>query len=246
MSVASATPAQVLPPAAPPDESRSSGRGPWAALLVTTATLHLLLVGILGFGLGEENSRRPREEKTIPPTTLEQPVELTPPPVEQKPIEETPPPEQLPPELSTPVVDNLALPPLPELTPITAVAPNVPVAFSIAVKGPVHLTNDPARAGGTVGGVRGPVSIDGDGQLASNLVLPPLSYPPTALQRRIVGTVDIEFRVAASGGAIAEARVHRSSGFSELDAAALQNLRQGSWLGRPGYYLKTYAFSIRK
>lgn len=244
MSVASATPASLQVPTVSPRETSSSSSGPWSALAVTTATLHLLFAGVLGFGLGEEPVRAPREEKIVPPTTLEQPVELTPPPPEEK-LLEPPPLEEAPPELATPVVDNLALPPLPELTPVAAVPPNVPVAFAIPVKGPVRLTNDPARATGTVGGRGGPVSLDADGRLASNLILPPLSYPPLALQRRIVGQVDIEFRVSVSGGAIDEARVRRSSGFNELDSAALQNLRQGRWLGAPGYYVKTFAFSLK-
>jgi len=245
MSVETATSVPLLAPAAPPAETDSSGLGLWPALAVTTATLHLLLAGVFGFGLGEEPARVQREEKVIAPTTLEQPVELTPPPPEEVRVE-PPPLEEAPSELAIPVVDNLTLPPLPELTPIAAVPSTVPVAFAIAVKGPVRLTNDPARAGGTVGNRGGPVSLDADGRLASNLVLPALTYPPLALQRRITGTVDIEFRVSASGGSIDEARVRHSSGFSELDSAALQNLRQGRWLGSPGYYVKIFAFSLKK
>ncbi len=227
---------------APPVEAELP-RGLFPALAVTTATLHLLAVGVLGFGLGEDPAVRARPaEKIVPPTTLEKPVDLTPAPVEELPVEDTPLLEELPPELSAPVVADLALPPVPELTPIAAVPPTVPVAFAIPVSGPVRLTDDPARATGAVGGVAGPISLDADGQLARNLILPRLEYPLTALQRRITGSVDIEFR--AAGSRITDARVRRSSGFTELDSAALLNLRRGRWLGAPGYYVKTFVFKL--
>lgn len=228
-------------PAAPPAKQDAS-RGWLAALVVTSVTLHLLLTGVLGFGVGEDSPPRPAQEKLIPPTTIEQ-VKLEPAPVEEKSLEALAPPEELPPEV-TPVASDLDLPPLPDLTPVTAVPTTVPVAFAIAVKGPVHLTTDPARATGAIGGHSGPVSLDANGSLGKNLVLPALSYPSGAAQRRISGTVDIEFQVAPGGNAITEARVHRSSGFGELDSAALQNLRKGRWFGAPGYYVKTFSFVL--
>jgi len=228
-------------------EETSSSRGLFPALLVTTASVHLLLAGVLGFGLGDDPPARVASaEKPIAPTTIES-IELEPAPtdeIEQLPPEEPAILEELPPELSAPVVADLALPPLPELAPIAAVAPTVPVAFAIPVTGPVRVTDDPARATGSLGGVSGPVSLDADGNLARNLILPRLEYPLTALQRRISGSVDIEFRVASTGGRISDARVRRSSGFTELDSAAILNLRRGRWLGSPGYYVKTFVFTL--
>lgn len=230
-------------PSAPPDES-SLPPGLLPALVVTTTTLHLLLVGVLGFGLGEDPQRARPKEAVIPPTTLQQPVELKPVPVEEV-LQEPPALEDLPPDLAVPLVADLALPPLPDLTPVSAVPATVPVAFAIPVQGPVRLTDDPARATGAFGGTAGPVAIDGDGRLAKNLILPPLQYPLVALQRRITGTVDIEFRVGGTEGRIADARVRRSSGFNELDSAAVINLRRGRWLGAPGYYVKTFVFTLK-
>lgn len=229
-----------------PPADETSPRGLLPALAVTSLAAHLLIVGVIGFGVGEDAPVRVASAPEIPPTTIEQRVELEPAPLEEVPAEEPPLAEELPPELSVPVVADLALPPLPELTPVTAVAPTAPVAFAIPVKGPVRITDDPARATSSFGGLSGPLSVDADGQLARNLILPRLEYPLAALQRRITGTVDVEFRVSAAGGRIVDARVRRSSGFTELDSAALLNLRRGRWLGAPGYYVKTYAFTLNK
>jgi TonB family protein len=226
---------------APPEPS---GGEVLPALVVASAVLHLLVIGILGFGVGEDPVRPVQQQRAIPPTTIEQRVELEPAPAEEVPAETPPLPEELPPDLSVSVVADLALPPLPELTPITAVPPTTPVAFAIPVKGPVRLTDEPARATASVGGLSGPISLDANGQLGSNLILPRLEYPLVALQRRITGTVDIEFRVSSAAGRVADARVRRSSGFTELDSAALLNLRRGRWLGAPGYYVKTFVFTL--
>jgi periplasmic protein TonB len=239
-----ASPKVMAEPSSRQAPPQSSEGGVLLALGVTSVALHLLITGILGFGVGEDPVRPAPTRREIPPTTLEQRVELEPAPVEEVPAETPPLPEELPPDLTVPVVADLALPPLPELTPITAVPPTTPVAFAIPVKGPVHLTNDPARATASVGGLSGPISLDANGQLGSNLVLPRLEYPLVALQRRLTGTVDIEFRVSTAGGRVTDARVRRSSGFNELDSAALLNLRRGRWLGAPGYYVKTFVFSL--
>jgi|GEM_PF-2414251 len=231
-------------PGAPVEEGTFSGLLP--TLAVTSVALHLLVAGILGFGVGADAPSRAPAVREIAPTTLEQRVELEAAPQEEIPLDEPPLAEELPPELSVPVVADLALPPLPDFTPVTAVAPTTPVAFAIPVKGPVRLTEDPARATAAFGGLSGPVSLDADGQLARNLILPRVEYPLVALQRRITGTVDIEFRVSAVGGRITDARVRTSSGFTELDSAALLNLRRGRWLGAPGFYVKTYSFALNK
>lgn len=228
-----------------PESPEEGAAGLLPPLVVTSAALHLLVVGILGFGVGEVTPpSAPPAVQEFAPTTIEQRVELEAAPQEEIPLDEPLIAEELPPELSVPVVADLALPPLPDFTPVTAVAPTVPVAFAIPVQGPVRHTDDPARATAAFGGLSGPVSLDADGQLAKNLILPRIDYPLAALQRRITGTVEVEFRVSAVGGRITDARVRTSSGFNELDSAALLNLRRGRWLGAPGFYVKTYAFAL--
>lgn len=218
--------------------------GPLTAVFVTSVTAHLLAIGLLGFGVGPDAPVRQPRAPVIPPTTIEEKVDLQPAPPEELPqVAEQSIPED-PTIPSAPAVADIDLPPLPALTPMTAVPSTVPVAFAIPVKGPVRLTDDPSRATGAVGGRGGPVSIDADGALGKNLLLPPLRYPAAAIQRRITGNVDIEFRVEAGIGGITNARVRRSSGFSELDFAALQNLRQGRWLGAAGYYVKSFVFVL--
>ena len=228
-----------------PDLLRESAGQPLAAILVTSVTAHLLVVGLLGFGLGGDAPVRPPPAPVIPPTTVEEKVDLqAAPPEEPAPIAQSLP-DDAPPVPTAPAVADIDLPPLPALSEVTAVSLKVPVAFAIPVKGPVHLTNDPGRATGAVGGrAGGPISLDADGQLGKNLLLPTLTYPAAAIQRRITGSVDIAFRAESNGGGISGAKVWRSSGFSELDLAALQNLRQGRWLGVSGYYVKTYVFVL--
>jgi TonB family protein len=92
---------------------------------------------------------------------------------------------------------------------------------------------------------REPVLLtSGNGGLGKNLILPPVRYPREALVARLTGKVIIEFRTGASGE-IADARVRASSGSSLLDRTALDNLKQGRWLGGPGFYLmKPYEFAL--
>jgi TonB family protein len=230
--------------AVPPGTALNNSDGPLTAVFVTSVTAHLLAIGLLGFGVGGDVPARPPRAPVVPPTTIEEKVDLQPPPPEDPAKVE---PQSLPDDPSVPSAPAAAtidLPPLPALSPITAVPSTVPVAFAIAVKGPVRLTNDPSRATGAVGGRGGPVSLDADGMLGKNLLLPPLRYPAEAIQHRITGSVEIEFRIDPGSVAITNARVRRSSGFSDLDRAALQNLRQGHWLGSAGYYVKSFAFVL--
>ena len=163
------------------------------------------------------------------------------------PAAETQPPTRVSPSAAPTLAADIDLPPLPEVAPISAVSADVPVAFSIAVTGPVHIVKDAAHASGAVGGRRssvGPISVDAGQENARFLLLPPLSYPTVALERRISGTVEIEFKTSPTGD-ITEIKVRTSSGHSELDRAALQNMRRGRWTGSAGFFVKNFVFVLK-
>lgn len=213
------------------------------AILVTSVSLHLLIASIAGFGIHSDPERKFKAEP--PPTRVIEEVKLeaTPPP---KALDETPPPEAQP-NLSAPTeAANIDLPPLPDTAEISAVAADVPVAFSIPVTGPVKIVKDASHASGAVGGRPrndGPLSVDSGSEHARFLLLPPLAYPPTALERRISGTVEIEFRTTPTGD-ISEIKVRNSSGYADLDRAAIQNMRRGRWTGEAGFFVKKFVFIL--
>jgi TonB family protein len=121
----------------------------------------------------------------------------------------------------------------------------VPVAFGLAVQGKVRLVSDASLASGSVGGraLNEPVAIDGNSAAEKNLLIPDLTYPREALALKQQGTVLLEFHTSATGQ-IFGVRVRQGSGFDSIDEAALENLNQGRWLGRAGYYLKAYEFKL--
>jgi protein TonB len=216
----------------------------FGTLLTSSACVHILIVGFSGFGIHADPVRHkkiePPEAKIIEEVKLE--------PAPPTPKEEPPPTPETQPNLSAPTLAaDIDLPPLPEVAAISAVSADVPVAFSIAVTGPVRIVKDASHASGAVGGRRsstGPISVDAGQENARFLLLPPLSYPTIALERRISGTVEIEFKTTPTGDII-EIKVRTSSGFADLDRAALQNMRRGRWTGSTGFFVKNFVFVLK-
>jgi protein TonB len=212
------------------------------SILTTSAALHLLLVGFLGSGVPKPVPARVKP--AIPPSAVQIVENIK---VEPEP-EVTPPPqvknEELPLQAEPPATANLDLPALSQVEPIAAVSASVPVAFGIAVKGPVRLVADASQASGRVGGRRGPVPVSLDDTLQDkNLLIPQIVYPAEAQVRRQSGTVLVEFYTSPTGD-IVNAKIHTSSGYPALDRAALENLKHARWVGTVGYYLKAYLFQL--
>jgi len=212
------------------------------AILTSSVALHLIVVGF--FGAGIPQPARPRVKPVRPPPSavrLIEEVKLEPEPVQPK--DATPQQDETVPREAIATID---LPAVAPVEPVSAVPISVPVAFGIQVKGPVRLVDDPARASGAVGGrsrPTAPVALDRNGLQEKNLLLPPLTYPPEAVQQRQTGTVQVEFRTTATGD-IQEVKVRESAGFPALDRAAINNLRRGRWVGVAGYYLKRFEFKL--
>jgi TonB family protein len=55
--------------------------------------------------------------------------------------------------------------------------------------------------------------------------------------------VELQFRTTPTGE-IYDIKVHNSSGFAELDDAALDNLQHGRWSGEAGYFVKNIVFVL--
>ena len=228
-------------PPAPVPASNWSPFEIFGTLLTTTACIHILVAGISGFGINPDPMRHTKVEP--PPTRILEDVKLEPP--LPAPKDEAPP--EAPPPISGPALAaDIDLPPLPEVTEVSAVAANVVVAFALPVSGPVRIVKDAAHASGAVGGRRtssGPISVNTGEAYARFLLLPTLTYPTVALQRRISGSVEVEFKTTPTGE-IYDIKVRRSSGHNELDNAALQNMHRGRWTGEAGYFVKNFVFVL--
>jgi protein TonB len=203
---------------------------PLSTILTTSVGLHLLLIAGLGFGIPvqPQRPRAARAEKPPPPIIENIQLAAPPPPVAARDIL-----RQLPPP--TPQDLPMAVPT------ISAVPSSVSVAFAICAIGPVHLVSDTAEASGAD---LAPTAVEPHEATGRSLLTPLLNYPPNALYRRITGRVVIEFHTTARGD-IVDARVRTGSGHDVLDQAALENLRQGRWVGEAGYFTKTYDFVLR-
>ncbi len=235
----------VLSRPVPPARVSASHWGPceiFGTLFTTTACIHILAVGISGFGINPDPVRHRTVEP--PPTRILDEVKLE--PLQPAPKDEAPPPD-VPPPLSGPALSaDIDLPPLPEVTEVSAVPANVVVAFALPVSGPVRIVKDAAHASGAVGGRRtssGPISVNTGEAYARFLLLPTLTYPTVALQRRISGSVEVEFKTTPTGE-IYDVKVRSSSGHAELDNAALQNMHRGRWTGEAGYFVKNFVFIL--
>jgi TonB family protein len=212
--------------------ARSAGNlGPLlAAILTTSICLHLLVVGYLGFGVPAE-AHRPHVVRAAPPP---------PPIIENVQIEAPPPPKAAP-----QVLRDVPPPEQDQLAPaavVAAVPADVAVAFAIKVAGPVRLVSDAAEATGI--SATPPLPALPREVVGRNLLTSQVAYPPAALVRHLTGRVVIEFHTSPTGD-ITDARVRVSSGSELLDQAALENLRQGRWVGDAGYFTKTYDFVLR-
>jgi TonB family protein len=198
------------------------------ALLTTSASLHLLLVGLLGFGAPVEAPRPRITHAEAPPPPVVEEVQIDAPP--KAPLEVLK--EQVP-----RAQDDLPAP----AAVISAVPSNVAVAFAIPVTGAVHLVSDASLASGAL--MAGPIDVPQEVN-AHSLLTPPIEYPAEALTRRLTGKVVVEFRTSARGD-ILDPKIRSSSGHESLDRAALENLRLGRWAGDEGYFTKTYEFVLR-
>ncbi|MFA5263127.1 MAG: TonB family protein [Opitutaceae bacterium] len=214
-------------------------------ILTASLSLHLVLTGIFGaHGINPAQVRAKRPVTPVSEVKLIEDIRLEPEPVDEQPAsrvqEET---------LTTPAIPmaaNIDLPPLAKVEPISAVAASVPVAFGIAVTGPVRLVSDAAKASGAVSGRRAvpmPVSLDENASEEKYLLLPRIDYPPDAILRQQSGAVIVEFRTTPTGE-ITEINVRQSSGFAALDKAAVNNLKRGRWSGQSGFYSKTFEFRL--
>jgi TonB family protein len=208
------------------------GSGPLlSAILTTSLALHLLAVGLIGFGTPAE-PKVPRTAAAAPPPP--------PPVVENIRLEAPPPPvrREILPQQSAPVAAQDAPAPA---TPIAAVAPSANVDFGVRVIGPVKLVSTLSEASGPALGTVVAVPHE---VAARDLLVPALDYPAQALARRLSGKVVVEFHTTPRGD-IVDPRVRISSGSPVLDRAALDNLRLGRWVGEAGYFTKTYEFALR-
>jgi len=202
------------------------------SILTTSACLHFLLIGLLGYGTPKPTPRprAPRPEAPLPAIVENIQLDAPPPP---PPAKETPT-EQ---ELVSPDPTNVPAP----VAAIAAVAATVPVDFAIKVAGPVHLVANASQASG--GGLPVPVAVPRE-VVGRNLLTPELTYPPVARYKHLTGRVVVEFRTTSTGD-IVDVKIHSGSGHDELDQAALENLRLGRWVGEAGYFTKTYEFILR-
>lgn len=80
-------------------------------------------------------------------------------------------------------------------------------------------------------------------RLITNLSLL-LSYPTEARRKGWEGTVILKLEVTADGS-LAEATLHRSSGYDALDRAALRMIRKARFEGGPGTLLQPIEYRLR-
>ena len=109
----------------------------------------------------------------------------------------------------------------PEVVTIVAAAPSPAVAFPIPVQGAVATVQDVRHASAPPpADYQPPQPVKFDPNAAHSGSFPAPTYPYSAVRNRYQGTVVVEFKVDTSG-AVSEAKVQKSSGFKELDDAAL-------------------------
>ena len=121
----------------------------------------------------------------------------------------------------------------PQVVTVVAAADSAAVAFPIPVKGAVAVTPVAARATAPPPpAYEPPKPTRFNPDTAGEGSFPPPQYPSLAQRNRYQGTVTIEIMVDASGG-ITSAKVQKSSGFSILDEAALNVVKQ-RWRFPPG------------
>ena len=104
--------------------------------------------------------------------------------------------------------------------------PQPPIADS-SVNLPREFASQPSQASATVSS---PAANGAPDVLPSEIQNPFPAYPPELLARRVQATVVLLLKIAADG-TVAEAIVHRSSGYDAMDQAALAVVK--SWKFKP-------------
>jgi protein TonB len=98
---------------------------------------------------------------------------------------------------------------------------------TVTSKLPAESTSTPSQA---TASVSAPQANGAPDVLPSEIHSPFPSYPPELLARRIQATVVLRLKIATDG-TVAEAAVHRTSGYAAMDQAALAGVK--SWKFKP-------------
>lgn len=192
----------------PSEYERDPGRK--FAGLALVILLHVLVGYVLVTELAHktiEVIKRPIETKIIEEVKPPPPPEMPPPPPPPKMV--APPPPFIPP----PEVQVATPPPQNTITVRTEAKPDVPVFTPPQPEPPAKVEAPPAKAPSRVSAV-----ID-----FSTCTKP--EYPRSSYRNEEQGTVTLGFKVGLDGY-VKEAKVEKTSGFKELDKAALHGLSQ--------------------
>ena len=191
-----------------------------------------LVIGLVGLKAPRVIQRPLSEMTEIVPVIFTPPEEQPKPPEELKPDEVEP--EDKP--LETP-----------QIATVVAVQNSPAVAFSVPVEGAVTTVRDARYATAPPPGNRVPATpVKFNPNAAEGGNYPPPSYPGVALRNRYQGTVIIELLVDPSG-AVTSVKVQKTSGFTVLDDAALQVVKN-RWRfppGPPRYYYWPCTFQLQ-
>lgn len=212
----------------PRDEERTTRHLAWA---VSVCAL-FLAIGVVGFRAPRtirSNAGRPTE---VVPVLLVTPAEL-------QPAITTPAPAPAEPRSDSPA-------PMPTVHPV--VAPQSPtVLFPVPVKTPAILAPAQVAAPPAQMPVTPPMPASRFDPTAGSRSTPQPEYPRLALQRGYEGKVVVNFTVEPSGE-ISKVELAQSSGFTILDEAAMNVIRQ-RWQFDPGEARRHYVeivFQLRK
>jgi len=211
-----------------PQEWRDSYR---TLAWVNSICFLFLVVGLIGL-------KHPRViEKPL--TRIEEPVPVIFTPPEEPPKTEPEVKQEEPQPQDTPTES-------PQVVTVVAAADPASVAFAVPVQGAVaiapaaHLATPPPPVNQAP-----PRAVQFNPNANDGGSYPPPLYPVLAQRNRYEGTVTIEILVDASG-AVAEARVFKSSGYSVLDDAALELVKH-RWrfpAGKPNLYHWSCTFQL--
>lgn len=98
---------------------------------------------------------------------------------------------------------------------------------TVTIKLPAESTSTPSQA---TASVSAPQASGAPDVLPSEIHSPFPAYPPELLARRVQATVILRLKIATDG-TVAEAAVHRTSGYAAMDQAALAGVK--SWKFKP-------------
>jgi len=137
---------------------------------------------------------------------------------------------------------------IPQVAAVVAAADSANVAFSVPVEGAVAVLPNARFAPPPPRVTQAPPSQPS--QFRQNSMQgafnPDPSYPASALRNKYQGTVEIEYIVDASG-AVSSAKIRKSSGFTALDEAAL-NVVKDRWrfpAGNARFFFTQFVFKIQ-